>query len=60
MATDFDDLLLLVYFFGQYAPRLPVWQVVLGQYLGFSALVALSLLPWVLMLLELKIVLLPG
>lgn len=44
VATDVDDLLLLVYFFGQRAPRLPVWQVVLGQYLGFSALVVLSLL----------------
>lgn len=44
VATDIDDLLLLVYFFGQRTPRLPVWQVVLGQYLGFAALVALSLL----------------
>lgn len=39
-ATNIDDILLLTFFFGQ---GIPGWRVVAGQYLGFSALVVISL-----------------
>jgi len=44
VATDIDDLVLLSLFFSQ-ANRAPgsTWRVVAGQYLGFAAIVAISL-----------------
>jgi cadmium resistance transport/sequestration family protein len=42
-ATNIDDIFVLALFFGQSGGRLKVRHVVLGQYLGFSALVAVSL-----------------
>lgn len=42
--TNVDDLLLLVLFFGQAAGhRGGAWRVVVGQYLGFGAILALSI-----------------
>src|SRR5262249_41027494 len=40
-ATNLDDILFLTIFFSQAARK---WQVVIGQYLGFTALVLVSLL----------------
>ena len=40
-ATNIDDVFLLTFFFGQ---GLPAWRVVAGQYLGFTALVGVSLI----------------
>ena len=40
-ATNVDDLLVLLIFFSD--PGFRAWQVVLGQYLGISALIGLSL-----------------
>ncbi len=42
-ATNIDDIFVLTLFFGQVGRRLRRWHVVAGQYLGFSALVAISL-----------------
>lgn len=42
-ATNVDDIFVLTLFFGQVGRRLRRWHVVAGQYLGFSALVAISL-----------------
>lgn len=42
-ATNLDDLLLLLLFFSAAAGRRDAWQLVAGQYLGFSILVAASL-----------------
>jgi cadmium resistance protein CadD (predicted permease) len=42
-ATNVDDLLLLSLFF---AKRQPMRRVLVGQYLGFAGIVALSLLGW--------------
>jgi cadmium resistance protein CadD (predicted permease) len=40
-ATNLDDILFLTFFFSQTARK---WQIVLGQYLAFSALIVLSLI----------------
>jgi len=40
-ATNIDDVFLLTFFFGQ---GLPAWRVVAAQYLGFTALVGVSLI----------------
>jgi cadmium resistance transport/sequestration family protein len=42
-ATNVDDIFVLTLFFGQVGRRLRRWHVVAGQYLGFAALVAVSL-----------------
>jgi cadmium resistance protein CadD (predicted permease) len=43
-ATNIDDIFVLMLFFSQTATRFHGWHVVVGQYLGFPALVALSVL----------------
>lgn len=43
-ATNIDDIFLLLLFFSQVGGRFRNWHVVAGQYLGFGALVALSVL----------------
>jgi cadmium resistance transport/sequestration family protein len=43
-ATNIDDIFVLALFFGQVGRRLRRWHVIAGQYLGFSALVAISLI----------------
>jgi cadmium resistance transport/sequestration family protein len=43
-ATNIDDLFVLMLFFSQTNAHFRRWHVVIGQYLGFSALVLLSLL----------------
>jgi cadmium resistance transport/sequestration family protein len=43
-ATNIDDIFLLMLFFSQTNGKFRPWHVVLGQYLGFAALVGLSLL----------------
>src|SRR5215468_1384840 len=40
-ATNLDDILFLTIFFSQTARK---WQVIIGQYLGFTALVLISLI----------------
>jgi cadmium resistance protein CadD (predicted permease) len=40
-ATNLDDIFVLTFFFGQ--KNLPVWRVVVGQYLGIAGLVLVSL-----------------
>jgi cadmium resistance protein CadD (predicted permease) len=40
-ATNLDDILFLTFFFSQTARK---WQVVVGQYLGFTALMLVSLI----------------
>lgn len=42
-ATNIDDIFVLTLFFGQTGRRLRRWHVIAGQYLGFAALVAISL-----------------
>lgn len=42
-STNIDDILILLVFFAQVDDNLRPWQVVLGQYLGFTILVILSL-----------------
>jgi cadmium resistance transport/sequestration family protein len=42
-ATNIDDLLILLVFFSQVDENFCPWQVILGQYLGFSVLIILSL-----------------
>ncbi|HLP89448.1 MAG TPA: cadmium resistance transporter [Nostocaceae cyanobacterium] len=42
-STNIDDILILLVFFAQVDDYLRPWQVVLGQYLGFTILVILSL-----------------
>lgn len=42
-ATNIDDIFVLTLFFGQTGRRLRRWHIVAGQYLGFTALVAISL-----------------
>lgn len=43
VATNIDDIFILTLFFAETGRRFSRWQVVLGQYVGFAALVALSL-----------------
>jgi cadmium resistance transport/sequestration family protein len=43
-ATNIDDIFVLMLFFSQTGNRLRAWHVVAGQYIGFTALVAVSLL----------------
>jgi cadmium resistance transport/sequestration family protein len=43
VATNVDDILVLVLFFAQVEQRQHPWQIVLGQYLGFGALLIASL-----------------
>ena len=43
-ATNIDDIFILLLFFSQVDGRFRNWHVVAGQYLGFAALVALSVL----------------
>ena len=40
-ATNLDDIVVLTFFFAQ--KNLPVWRVVLGQYLGIAGLILVSL-----------------
>jgi len=42
-ATNVDDLVMLTFFYAQVGPGLRPGHIVAGQYLGFAALVALSL-----------------
>jgi cadmium resistance transport/sequestration family protein len=42
-ATNIDDLLILLVFFSQVDENFRPWQVILGQYLGFTVLIILSL-----------------
>ncbi|MBD2438165.1 cadmium resistance transporter [Nostoc sp. FACHB-110] len=42
-ATNIDDLVILTLFFSQINPKFRRWQIVTGQYLGFTALVMASL-----------------
>ncbi len=42
-ATNVDDLVVLAFLYAQTGPQLRGWHIVSGQYLGFTALVALSL-----------------
>ncbi|HEU4594843.1 MAG TPA: cadmium resistance transporter [Pyrinomonadaceae bacterium] len=42
-ATNIDDIFVLTLFFGQTGRRLRRWHIVAGQYFGFTALVAISL-----------------
>src|SRR5512138_539046 len=44
-ATNIDDIVLLTFFFSH---GVESWRVVIGQYIGFSALVAVSLLGYLL------------
>lgn len=44
IATNIDDIFILALFFGQMGRRLHQWHIVAGQYLGFTALVAISLI----------------
>lgn len=43
-ATNIDDIIILMLFFSQTNQNFRRWHVVAGQYLGFSALIAISLL----------------
>ena len=43
-ATNIDDIFILMLFFSQTSEAFRNWHVVVGQYLGFAALVALSIL----------------
>ena len=43
-ATNIDDIFILMLFFSQTGEAFRNWHIVLGQYLGFAALVALSVL----------------
>ena len=43
-ATNVDDIFILMLFFSQTGEAFRNWHIVLGQYLGFAALVALSVL----------------
>jgi cadmium resistance transport/sequestration family protein len=43
VATNVDDILVLVVFLAQVEQRQQLWQIVLGQYLGFGALLLASL-----------------
>lgn len=43
-ATNIDDIFILILFFSQLRNRLRAWHIVAGQYIGFTALVAISLL----------------
>ncbi|TAF07214.1 MAG: transporter [Nostocales cyanobacterium] len=42
-ATNIDDIVILLLFFAQVNDNLCPWQIVIGQYLGFTILVILSL-----------------
>lgn len=42
-ATNIDDIFVLMLFFGQRNKSVKVWHIVAGQYIGFAALVAISL-----------------
>lgn len=42
-ATNIDDIFVLTLFFGQVGRRLRHWHIIIGQYLGFAALVTISL-----------------
>jgi len=43
IATNIDDILILLVFFSQVDENFRPWQIVIGQYLGFSILVIFSL-----------------
>ncbi|HEY9641252.1 MAG TPA: cadmium resistance transporter [Coleofasciculaceae cyanobacterium] len=43
IATNLDDIVILMLFFGQLSPSFRVRQIVFGQYLGFAVLVLASL-----------------
>jgi cadmium resistance transport/sequestration family protein len=43
VATNLDDMVVLMVFFAQVNARLRPWQIVTGQYLGFGVLLLLSL-----------------
>ncbi|MBD2500408.1 cadmium resistance transporter [Anabaena azotica] len=43
IATNIDDILILLLFFSQVNANFRPWQIVAGQYLGFTALILLSL-----------------
>jgi cadmium resistance protein CadD (predicted permease) len=43
IATNIDDILILLVFFSQVDKNFRPWQIVVGQYLGFTILVILSL-----------------
>jgi cadmium resistance transport/sequestration family protein len=43
-ATNVDDIFLLMLFFSQVDEKFRAWHIVAGQYMGFAALVGLSLL----------------
>src|SRR5262245_36685595 len=43
-ATNIDDIFVLMLFFGRMGKSVRGWDIVLGQYLGFTALVAISLI----------------
>ena len=43
-ATNIDDIFLLTLFFGRREKSVRGWHIVLGQYLGFTTLVAISLI----------------
>jgi cadmium resistance protein CadD (predicted permease) len=43
IATNLDDLIILMLFFSQVGDRLRPQQIILGQYLGFTVLLLLSL-----------------
>lgn len=47
VATNIDDIFILTLFFSQVNKRLHGWHIVAGQYLGFTALVLISLLGFV-------------
>jgi cadmium resistance protein CadD (predicted permease) len=44
VATNIDDLFILMAFFATNRSRFPISQVVLGQYVGMGSLIAVSLL----------------
>lgn len=43
IATNLDDIVVLMVFFAQVNAKFRPWQIVIGQYLGFSVLLLLSL-----------------
>ncbi|HLO87170.1 MAG TPA: cadmium resistance transporter [Nostocaceae cyanobacterium] len=42
-ATNIDDIIILLLFFSQINSTFSTWQIVIGQYLGFAAIIILSL-----------------
>lgn len=43
VATNIDDIVILMVFFSQVSPHFRPWHIVLGQYLGFCVLIVASL-----------------